>query len=455
MKPQGPELLSLAAFTADLRQMLQRTFRLVHWRVWQGRLAIWLGAAVLSLTIIVFSTLVDRGTSLFFLLRESWPYIPFLLTPLGGMVVAWLTQRYFAGAEGSGIPQTIAALKANGNARVESGLVSLRIVVAKVVLGAAALCCGFSAGKEGPSVQIGASIMLACKKILPDHIPLRSEHLLLAGGAAGIAVAFNTPIAGIVFAIEELGRRFDRQTNIVLLSAIIVASAISISHWGNFTYFGRLAVGDSSRQMLLPILVLGIVGGVLGGLFSRLMIMGSHPSLTIIGRLRGAHPVWFAGACGLGVAVLGFLSDGLIHGGGYLVTRSALEGGATLPLPFALEKMAATLLSYFAGIPGGVFAPCLTVGAAIGQELHGLGWFGAGMDVWMALGMAAFLAGVTQVPITAFVIVMEMIDGHSLVLSLISVALLASMVAKIFSQAPYHALARQFLLGARVRAAKD
>lgn len=449
MKHRISAWLSTAPLFENLRQTLRRSLRLVHWRVWQGRLVIWLAAALLSVTIIFFSALVDHATTDFFQLLAWSSYVPLLLTPLGGMLVAYLTRRHFPGAEGSGIPQTIAALKANGNERVEGRLVSLRIVIAKVFLGSAAIFSGFSLGKEGPAVQIGASIMHACQRLLPERFPVRSDHLLLAGGAAGIAVAFNTPIAGIVFAIEELGRRFDRYTNIVLLSAIIVACAISISYWGNFTYFGRLEVSDPTRELVVPILVVGLCGGVFGGIFGRLMVVGSHPTLTVLGRVRSRHPVWVAGACGLGVALLGLLSHGLVHGGGYLVTRRALEGGSLLPLPFALEKMAATLLSYFSGAPGGVFAPCLAVGAAMGQELHGLGLASVGMDVWMALGMAAFLAGVTQVPITAFVIVMEMIDGHAMVLSLISVALLASMVARIFAQAPYHALARLFLASAR------
>lgn len=440
---------SLSMLYAQLRQTAQRSLRLIHWRVWQGRVVVWIAAALLALTIIFFSTLVDSVSTLFFKLREYSVFIPLLLTPVGGMLIVYMTRRWFPGAEGSGIPQTIAALKANGNAAIESQLISLRLVVAKILLGTSAILCGFSVGKEGPAVQIGASIMQASKGFMPARFMLRNNHLLLAGGAAGIAVAFNTPIAGIVFAIEELGRKFDHKTNIVLLTTLMIASALSISHWGNFTYFGRLTIGNPSRQLLMPIIIIGLVGGVLGGLFSRLMVHGSHPTQSLVGRLRSAYPIRFAGTCGLAVASLGFVSHGLVHGGGYEVTKSALESGTVLPLSFALEKMAATLLSFFSGVPGGIFAPCLSIGAAIGQALHSMGMMNVDMDVWMALGMAAFLAGVTQVPITAFVIVMEMIDGHSMVLSLMAVALLASTVAKVFSQAPYHALARQYLYKAR------
>lgn len=436
---------------AALTRTVERSARLAHWQRWQGRLLLTGAAAAVAIAIIVFSELIDRLTGAFHQLRALSPWLPFALTPLGGMLVVALTRRWAPGAEGSGIPQVIAALKLSRRSNAGAHLVTVRIAIAKVVLGALALFSGFAAGKEGPSVQIGASLMHAVRRHLPERLHIRGDQLLLAGGAAGIAVAFNTPIAGIVFAIEELGRTFDRRTNVILLTGIIVACAISISHWGDYTYFGRLAITHPSRDVLLPVVVVGLAGGILGGLFSRLMIFGSHPTHSRMGRFRSRHPVRFAGLCGLGVAVLGYASDGLAHGGGYLITKQALEGGVVLPGSYALCKMGATLLSYFSGIPGGIFAPSLSIGAGIGQLLHGLGLSHITVEMWMAMGMAAFLAGVTQVPVTTFVIVMEMIDGHSMVLSLIAVSLLASRIARIFSQSLYHSLSRQFIAQVRLR----
>lgn len=451
MDPESTPPPSPVRPVAALTRTVERSARLAHWQRWQGRLLLTAAAAAVAVVIIVFSELIDRLTGGFHRLRDLSPWLPFLVTPLGGMLVVALTRRFAPGSEGSGIPQVIAALKLSRRGDAGAHLVTLRIAAAKVVLGTLALFSGFAAGKEGPSVQIGASLLHSVRRFMPERLHIRSEQLLLAGGAAGIAVAFNTPIAGIVFAIEELGRTFDRRTNVILLTAIIVACAISISHWGNYTYFGRLAITRPSRDVLLPIVVVGLAGGILGGLFSRLMIFGSHPTQSAMGRWRSRYPVRFAGLCGLGVALLGYASDGLAHGGGYLITKQALEGGVVLPGSYALYKMGATLLSYFSGIPGGIFAPSLSIGAGLGQQLHGLGMSHITLEMWMALGMAAFLAGVTQVPVTTFVIVMEMIDGHSMVLSLIAVSLLASRVAKIFSQSLYHSLSRQFIAQVRQR----
>jgi H+/Cl- antiporter ClcA len=429
----------------SLPKILLRLSRFVHWRAWQGRVLVWCAAAVAALVIVAFAQIVDLAIDAFNRLRQISTLLPLLLTPLAGMLIAYLTRRWFAGSEGSGIPQVIATLQMGPATLARQRLISVRNAIGKIVLGTAALACGFSAGREGPSVQVGASLMYAFRKLLPKRFPVHPHHLLLAGGAAGIAAAFNTPLAGIMFAIEELGRKFEERTNGVLLTAIILAGVISISLQGNYTYFGRLAVGEVSSRLFLPILLAGVLGGGFGALFSRLMLAGSAPWSGRIGEWKREHPIQFAGLCGLLVAVLGYVSDGAAHGSGYAYAQQALVGHAPLPFHYAVVKMAATLLSYLAAIPGGIFAPCLAVGAGLGQDLSLLHLAGVGATAWMALGMAAFLAGVTQAPITAFVIVMEMIDGHSMVVSLIAAAFLASLTARLFSPAPYHALAHRYL----------
>lgn len=428
---------------------LQRTrkslIRLVHWRIWQGRMLVWLAAAFAAVMIVMFARMVDLAIDAFNHLRQLAPWSPLLLTTGGGMLISWLTLRYFKGAQGSGIPQVIAALQTADDNPDKRFLVSWRIAAGKIVLGTAALGCGFSSGREGPSVQIGASLMYAVRHVLPRRFPVQPQHLILAGGAAGIAAAFNTPLAGIVFAIEELGRKFEERTNGVLLTAIILAGVISISLQGNYTYFGRLAVTVVDSRLALPILLSGIIAGLCGGIFSRLMLLGAKPWPGKLGWLKSRRPVLFAGLCGLLVALLGLVSAGAAHGSGYLPTQQALSGSAPLPFLYAFEKMAATLLSYFAGIPGGIFAPSLAVGAGLGQDLASLNLVDINAAAWIALCMAAFLAAVTQAPITSFVIVMEMIDGHAMVISLIAAAFLASLVSRAISPPLYHSLAQGFI----------
>lgn len=429
-----------------------KSLRIANPLVWQGRLVVWLAAAVAAGVIVGFALLVDHAIAAFQAVYAALPWIPVALTPLGGMAIVFLTRTFFQGSEGSGIPQVIAARNLPEDAvGARGGLASLRIAAGKVFLGAASLACGFSMGREGPSVQVGASVMYAFRRWLPKRFPVKAHHLLVAGGAAGVAAAFNAPLAGVVFAIEELGRQFEERTNGVVMTAIVLAGAVAITAQGNYTYFGRIVVAQMTEQLAVPIVMTGLTCGILGGLFSRLLYLGSGPWPGRPGVFKREHPVVFAGGCGLFVALLGMTLHGQTFGSGYVVTRAALDGAGSLSMGFAFAKMAATLASYVAGIPGGIFAPSLAVGGGIGEGLAHLGYFHIEPAAWMALAMAAFLAAVTQAPITSFVIVMEMVDGHAMVISLIAAAFIASGTSRTFSRPLYHALAERILVNRQDR----
>lgn len=407
---------------------------------WKERAVIWLAAAVTGLVVVLFSRLTEHAITFFNTTSGTHRWIPLLMCPLAGMGIVWLTRRFFAGSEGSGIPQVIAALNENLPADKLRLYVSLKIAFGKIALGVAAIGAGFSAGREGPSVQVGASVMSFFSRFLPKNVERYQSHLILAGGAAGIAAAFNTPLAGIVFAIEELGRRFEEKTNGVLISAIVLAGLISISIQGNYIYFGRLAVSSADYRILWPVLVCAVICGASGGLFSRMLIQGARPSGTRLGLWRRAHPIYWAGFCGLMVALLGFVTNGASHGSGYLVTHDTLVGTMNMDWYYAPVKFMATVFSFLSGIPGGIFAPCLAVGVGIGANLHSLLPEVSTVSIY-ALCMAGFLAAVTQAPLTSFIIVMEMIDGHEMVISLMAVSMLASLISRMFCRPLYSALA--------------
>jgi H+/Cl- antiporter ClcA len=250
-----------------------RSAKLADFDAWRGRIVVWSAAAAAGFIVVLFAKLTEHANNLFFSLQKSEWWLPLIITPLAGMTIVWITRRWFAGASGSGIPQTIAAL--NSVEEPSSKLVSLKIAIGKIVLGTGALAAGFSAGREGPSVQVGASVMHAFSRFLPAGFSVNPRHLILAGGAAGISAAFNTPLAGIVFAIEELGRRFEQKTNGVVITAIVLSGLVSISLQGNYTYFGNLSVGVIDRTIIIPVIVCGLVCGLLGGIFSRTLLEGS------------------------------------------------------------------------------------------------------------------------------------------------------------------------------------
>ncbi|HEX5538713.1 MAG TPA: chloride channel protein [Methylophilaceae bacterium] len=376
-------------------------------------------------------------------MQTSHWWIPLILTPFAGILIVWITRRWFNGAAGSGIPQTIAALHEGPMEKPMNTLISLRLAVGKVLLGVGALAAGFSVGKEGPSVQIAASVMHSFRRFLPQGFSVPAKHLILAGGAAGISATFNTPLAGVVFAIEELGRRFEQKTNGVIITAIVLSGLVAISLQGNYTYFGRLDVGSIDKAIILPVIVCGIVCGLFGGIFSRTLIESAVNFSGAIGQFRKLHPIWWAGLCGLMVALLGAVSHGAAHGSGYDFTKDMLNGRITEAWYYPFIKYLATIFTYLSGVPGGIFAPALSIGAGVGNDLLPLFGDPHYATAINALCMAGFLAAVTQAPITAFIIVMEMIGGHEMVISLMAVTLISTIVARIFSRPLYSTLAER------------
>lgn len=407
----------------------------------------WCGAISVGLAAIAFAVGSDHTNSLFHRLIAYSPYLPLLVTPLGLASVVALTRRFFPGSQGSGIPQSIAALNMQ-DAEARNGVLSLRIAVGKILMTLMGLLSGASVGREGPTVQIGASIMHALSKLtrFPRHEMERG--LILAGGAAGIAAAFNTPLAGIVFAIEEMSRSFEQKTSGTVLTAVIIAGMTSLALMGNYNYFGHTGAVLEFDRGWVAVLVCGVLGGLLGGLFSRMLIASSLGLPGRLGILMRERPVAFAALCGLILALIGLLSGSTTYGTGYEEAKKILEGTQSMPETYGILKMLATVVSYVSGIPGGIFAPSLAVGAGFGSNMAPfLPYAPAGAVV--ILGMVAYFAGVVQAPITAFVIVMEMTDNHDMLLPLMAASLIASGSSRLVCHKPlYKTLAEKFLVNA-------
>jgi H+/Cl- antiporter ClcA len=425
-----------------LRDMVS-SIKMTDLHAWIGRLMVWSAAAITGLVIVLFARATEHAIALFYVAQYAIWWLPIIVMPTVGILIVWATRTWLSGAAGSGIPQTIAALQYEAHQSINH-LVSIKIALTKMVFVTLGLAAGFSAGREGPSVQVGASIMHGFRKYFPAHFDVDPKHLILAGGAAGISAAFNTPLAGIVFAIEELSRKFEQKTNGVMITAIVLSGLVSISLQGNYTYFGNLNVGTIHTEIMIPVLVCGLVCGLFGGMFSRTIIEFSERLPDRITAFRTRHPLYWTGVCALLVAGLGIVSHGAANGSGYTLTKAMLNGSINETWYYPIVKYLSTLLTYLSGIPGGIFAPALSIGAGIGYDLSTF-FHTPGLAIaFSALCMAGFLAGVTQAPITSFIIVMEMIDGHEMVISLMAVSLIATVTSRIFSRPLYSILATQY-----------
>ncbi len=408
----------------------------------------WVAAAAVGAAAVAFAKIADLAQLGLRGLLGISSLIPWLLTPLGFCAIAWLTRRYFKGAEGSGIPQTIFAIRADAG---ELGERFLRpaVVIGRVALAGAALLCGGSIGREGPTVHVGAVIVHSVSRWMPGgRIPGQRHAMVLAGGAAGVAAAFNTPLAGVVFAIEELSRSFEERASGTTLTTVILAGVVAIALVGDYTYLGQPQVTAQAASVTWEVLLIAALCGLAGGAFSLLTLTSVNRLPWGLQRLRMERPALFAGLCGLGVAALGTISGALTFGTGYDEARSILENHAHLSWVYAPARAAATLLSYLSGIPAGLLAPSLSVGAGFGQFLAD--HLGQSSAVPFAiLGMCGFLAGVTQAPLTSFVIVMEMTAEHAMVLPLMVTAAIATTVSRLVSRPLYQSLADRYAEASR------
>ena len=424
----------------DVRSAFRR--ELISPHLWRTRLVVVSMAAIAGLVVVGFTWLAEAAFARFLSLEERAWWIPLCWTPLWCAAIVWVTRRYARGAGGSGIPQVMAALDPALSGGRRPLLVSLKLSLAKIGLTSAGLLGGLSLGREGPSVQIAAGIMLSARRWLPRRSGISAHSLLVAGGAAGIAAAFNTPLAGIMFAIEELSRSPEQRNSGLIVAGIVLAGLVSISVYGNGTHFGVIHPGPIGLALVGPGLLTAVVCGFAGGLFARLLLASiSGRSADLPSRWRARHPVAFAAGCGLLVAVVGILSGGATYGSGNEATRDLLENEASLPIAFALFKFVATWLTAWSGVPAGIFAPSLSIGAGLGNDIALLTGY-PHAPALIALGMVAFLAAATQAPLTAFIIVMEMVDGHSMVLSLMACAVVANTVSRVMSPPLYGALAQ-------------
>lgn len=406
---------------------------------WQRRAFFLLGGITVGVAAVGLALAADWVQAAFRFVVSEWRYASLLLTPFGFAAAVFLTHRYFQNSQGSGIPQAIAARKLSDR-EARSRLVSGRIAIGKILLTLLGLLCGASAGREGPTVQVGASIMFAIGR----WSPRRQPGLILAGAAAGVAAAFNTPLAGVVFAIEEMSRAFESRTSGLIIAAVIAAGLTSLALVGNYAYFGSTPAMLRNGFDWLAIPVCGIAGGLAGGLFSRAVVLVARGLPGVLGRIIKANPLLFAFACGLVVALCGIASGDTIYGTGYTQVKAALEGTTPLRGDFGIFKFIATVFSTVSGIPGGIFSPSLAVGAGLGANIAQL-FPAASTSPIILLGMVSYFAGVVQAPITAFVIVIEMTNNNAMVIPLMASALIAYVASQLVCrEGIYHALARGF-----------
>jgi len=440
------------AMTSTLRQgsqLIRKTLNLSQAQVLLN-FSFWLAAGGIGILAVLYAKFIAWVQAVFFGQFESTPGLVTLAGPFLFVGATWLVRRFAPDAKGSGIPQVLSAIAqsarepSNFNLSWQSSLVAPKTAVIKVLSSGVGILAGASIGREGPTVQIAAAGFSWMGSQVRRFVPTADfQTFLVAGSAAGVAAAFNTPIAGVAFAIEELGGGALSSVRQVVMLAVIVAGVISQAISGNYLYFGHPEIVNSEALLLMGESVgIGVLGGLAGGVFAKIL---AQPQLTKL----PTHWIVRAFLTGAICALVGYLTLGRTAGSGYEVTLKILNSETIedVSLLFPVLKLATTILSYLSGMAGGIFSPSLSIGAGLGlsvAKILGLVNFKA----CALIGMVAFFSGAVRAPLTGVIIVMEMTDQHFLILPFMIAAYLANSTGKlVMPEALYHYLARKHLDG--------
>jgi CIC family chloride channel protein len=353
-------------------------------------------------------------------------------------IAAWLVRRFSPPAAGSGIPHVEAVL------REQLPPAPYGLTAVKFVGGILAIGSGLALGREGPCVQIGASIGIFAGRTFGRSWP-DCRVLLAAGAGAGLAAAFNAPIAGSVFVLEELVQRFEHRVAIAALAASATGIALARVFVGDMPDFQVGALERATAATRALFFVLGCVSGLLAVAYNRTLLATVTAAERIPVGLR-------AGLIGVVVGILAWFAPALV-GGGDGITQRTLVGAETLSLvPMAfLLRFGLGAISYAAGAPGGLFAPLLVLGAQSGLL------FGAACRLMLpnlhlqpesfaVVGMAALLTGVVRAPVTGIVLVTEMTNDVTMLLPMLGACFTAMLVPTLLRDEPIYDALREHLL---------
>jgi H+/Cl- antiporter ClcA len=412
-------------------------------------ISVWISAGLVGLIAVGYNKLIAFFQKIYFSLFHQYEIYIAISGPLLFVLATWLVKRFAPHAKGSGIPQVLSAIEESKinleeHHSWDNYLVSMRTAIIKVISSSVGILGGASIGREGPTIQIAASIFTFIGKKFKRFTPqIEFRTFLIAGSAAGVAAAFNTPIAGVTFALEELGGNFMGPLRQMVMLAIIIGGIIAQALEGNYLYFGHPVIQSINFfTIITETLLIGFIGGLFGGAFAKIL---GEPHITKLPK----HWILRAFIAGMICAIIGYFTHGLTAGSGYEVTMNSFNSGnyQELNLLYPVYKFATTVFSYLSGMAGGIFSPSLSIGAGIGSSIGKiLSW--PNLNTCALLGMVAFFSGAVRAPLTAVVIVTEMTDEHSLVLPFMIVAFLANSISKRVMKEPlYHYLAKKHFEG--------
>jgi H+/Cl- antiporter ClcA len=391
----------------------------------------WIASVIAGLFAVLYTQLfiwAEKVTTLAFT-WHNWSL--FIVSPICFVLAWWLVQKFSPYARGSGIPQVMAAIQISSpkTSSVVDKLLGFRIIFIKVLSSLVMAVGGGAIGREGPTIQISASIYKIVYQMLPKWWPkIAKRNMMVTGAAAGLAAAFNTPLGGIVFAIEELTKTHFSYYKTAIFSSVIIAGLSAQAFLGPYLYLGYPKLDGLSASIFFGVALVAIIAGLLGSAMAKMILF----IFSLKARLKFTwQHVGYVIACSLVMVFLAcFVNKEVLGSGKDIMEHTLFTTDKYVHWYTPLLRIVGSMLSFTTGAAGGIFAPALGAGASVGSLVAS--WFHVSdIDTNMLIlaGMVGFLTGVTRSPFTSVILVLEMTNRHNVIFHLILAGMVASLVS--------------------------
>jgi H+/Cl- antiporter ClcA len=423
---------------------LKRSFDRVRNEEWKKNMMqaipFWIASIVAGLVAVAYTRLfamAEKFTKLIFSQHNWWLFI---LTPVCFLVSWWLVKVFSPYARGSGIPQVMAAIEISNpkSDKKVNKLLSIRIIIVKILSSLVMALGGGAIGREGPTIQIAAAVFRKVNGLLPEWWPkLAKSSMIITGAAAGLAAAFNTPLGGIVFAIEELTKTHFSYFKTAIFSSVIIAGLTAQGILGPYLYLGYPKIGDLHNLIFLGVVLVAMMAGLAGSIMSKLILR----MIVWKAKFKFAYQhILYIVTCALLMAAFAcFVNYGIIGSGKELIQKTLFTADKYTVWYMPLLRILGPMFSFATGGAGGIFAPALSAGASIGSLAAS--WFQSSetnTNLLILAGMVGFLTGVTRSPFTSTILVLEMTDRHNVIFHLILAGMVSSLVAMLIDKHSFY-----------------
>ena len=396
----------------------------------------WIGSLITGVLAVMYAKLFTWGEKLMNFIIDWNAWMIFIIAPIGFVLSWWLVKEFAPYSKGSGIPQVMAAVElANPKEHTKiRHLLSLKIIIFKILSSVALVIGGGAVGREGPTIQIAGSVFRKVNEYLPEWWPkISKKNMIMTGAAAGLSAAFNTPLGGIVFAVEELSKTHINYFKTALFTAVIIAGLTAQTLAGSYLYLGYPKTADVSLMVMFPVILVAGISGILASQLSVLMLaINSWKKRLKTDRSN----IIFLVISALIIASLAFFVNREILGSGKeIMERTLFTDDKHEAWYMPIFRMIGPALAFTSGGAGGIFAPALSAGASVGSVISG--WINLTpneTNVVILGGMVAFLTGITRAPFTSAIIVLEMTDRHSLIFHLMLAGMVSSLISLMVSR---------------------